>query len=102
IEPSEVTLIITAAQPLVERLTRDDVRVTADVSAMRAAGTYNVTPTATLREPAEDVNITILPAQMVVVVESSSATPRATSTSDSDDLASVKPDPLRLRIASRV
>lgn len=85
IEPSEVTLIITAPQPLVERLTRDDVRVTADVSAMRAAGTYNVTPTATLREPAEDVNITILPAQMVVVVESSSATPRATSTSDSDD-----------------
>jgi YbbR domain-containing protein len=73
-EPSEVTLIITAPQTLVERLTRDDVRVTADVSGLGEAGNYNITPTASLLESMGDVTITILPAQINVVVELTDAT----------------------------
>lgn len=77
LEPSEVTLIITAPQPVVERLTRDGVRVTVDVSTMRAAGTYNIAAVAALIEPVTDATITVLPAQIDVVVEPIDATPEA-------------------------
>jgi YbbR domain-containing protein len=79
LEPSEVTLIITAPQPIIERLTSNSVRVTADVSGLRAAGNYNLTPTATLVELGTDVTITILPAQIDVVVEPIDATPDVTA-----------------------
>jgi YbbR domain-containing protein len=78
-EPSEVTLIITAPQPLVERLTSDSVRVTADVSGMRTVGDYNITPTASLLDAGADVTITVLPAQIDVVVEPIDATPEVTA-----------------------
>ena len=82
-EPSEVTLIITAPQPLVEGLTSDAVRVTADVSGMRAAGTYNIAPTASLS--GTDVTITILPAQIDVVVEPIDATAEVTAEPTAED-----------------
>jgi YbbR domain-containing protein len=81
LEPSTVTLIVTAPQPLVERLTVDDVRVTADVSGLGASGTYSIAPTASLIEPGADATITVLPVQIDVVVEPIDATPEAAAES---------------------
>jgi YbbR domain-containing protein len=78
LQPSAVALIITAPQPVLERMTRDDVRVTADVSGLTAEGTFSIAPTASLSEAGVNATITILPAQIDVVVVSADATPEAT------------------------
>lgn len=70
LEPAQVSLIITAPQPVLESLTAEDVRVTADVSGLNASGTYSVVPLATLTDASVNATIAILPAQIDVTVES--------------------------------
>jgi YbbR domain-containing protein len=70
LEPAQVSLIITAPQPVLESLTGEDIRVTADVSGLNASGTYSVVPLATLTDASVNATIAILPAQIDVTVES--------------------------------
>lgn len=78
LEPSQVSIIISAPQPVLEALTADDVRVTVDLSSLGASGTYTLVPTAALREAGVDATIAILPAQIDVSVETGEATPEVT------------------------
>jgi YbbR domain-containing protein len=79
LEPDLVSLIITAPQPVLESLTAEDVRVTADVSGLNAPGTYSVVPLATLTDASVSATIAILPAQIDVEVDIDGATPEVTA-----------------------
>ena len=79
LEPAVVSLIITAPQLVLEDMTADDARVTVDLSGLGASGTYTLVPVATLRDPAVEASITVLPAQIDVSVESINGTPEATA-----------------------
>ncbi len=68
LDPEQVSLVITGPQPVVEALVSSDVQVSADVSAITTPGTYRIALTALLPADATDATLTILPAEVVVVV----------------------------------
>jgi YbbR domain-containing protein len=77
--PNEVTVLITGSQPRLVALTTDDVRVVVDLAAFTAAGTYRVTPLASVADDAT-LSMAVLPDEIdVQIVDMLDATPEATA-----------------------
>jgi YbbR domain-containing protein len=68
LDPERVSLVVTGPQPVVEALVASDVQVNADVSAITTPGTYRIPLSVLLPAGATDATVTILPAEVVVVV----------------------------------
>jgi YbbR domain-containing protein len=68
LDPEQVSLVVTGPQPVIEALVASDVQVSADVSAITTPGTYRIPLTVLLPAGATDATVTILPAEVVVVV----------------------------------
>jgi YbbR domain-containing protein len=69
VDPEQVSLVITGPQPVVDALTASDVQVTADVSAYTTPGSYRTALSAVLPAGVSGATVTILPADVTVVVE---------------------------------
>jgi len=68
VDPEQVALVITGSQPVLDALTAADVQVTADVSAFTTPGTYRAALTVVLPPDATGASVTVLPADVTVVV----------------------------------
>jgi len=68
VDPEQVALVITGSQPVLDALTAADVQVTADVSAFTTPGTYRSTLNVVLPPDATGAVVTVLPAEVTVVV----------------------------------
>lgn len=78
LDPTEVSVLVTGPQPLLNDLTEDDVRVIIDVSGLQAGSSYQITPVAGIGQDVDTENIAVLPAQIDVQVIDPNAQPEVT------------------------
>lgn len=79
VEPAAVALIVTGAQPVLEVLSSQSLRVTIDVSNVTDANQYRLVPTASIVGSGAEVSISVLPTEIDVTVSSATATAEATA-----------------------
>ncbi|MDK3160776.1 CdaR family protein [Kamptonema cortianum] len=68
LDPTEVSVLVTGPQPLLNDLTEEDVRVLVDVGGLQAGSSYQITPVASIGQDVDTDNIAVLPAQIDVQV----------------------------------
>ncbi len=74
-----VTVLVTGPQPLLDTLTSDEISVVVDVSGVQANSEIAITLVASLGESTSAINVSVLPAQVDVIVGSADTfTPEAT------------------------
>jgi YbbR domain-containing protein len=81
-DSSTVSVIVSGPQPVLNTLTTASLRITADVIAFQAVGSYRVTLEAQIADNDEGITASILPSEILVQV--STPTPEATPDADAN------------------